>query len=148
MWRSLESQPKDGRAQYEMYKWQVGKFRNFTVATNGNLRSPSRKRIIKNRRRCRRKNKSMGVYFQKEYIANKRAVECEKHALMKKHAKQLRVLRKKFHRDMRALWASQAYEMAEVEHALNSGIGSVRSSFVHFARGFFFWAVFAVGQAL
>ena len=63
------------------------------------------------KRRDRRKTKKLAVCLKNENKQQQKDQEMKKEMLKKKHAKELRILRQKFFRDIYNLWEKQAEEI-------------------------------------
>ena len=63
------------------------------------------------KRRNRRKTKKLAVCLKNENKQEQKDQEMKKEMVMKKHAKELRILRQKFFRDIYNLWEKQAEEI-------------------------------------
>ena len=63
------------------------------------------------KRRDRRKTKKLAVCLKNENKQQQKDEEMKKEMLKKKHAKELRILRQKFFRDIYNLWEKQAKEI-------------------------------------
>tara|TARA_A100001015_G_scaffold198344_1_gene221297 strand:- start:827 stop:1231 length:405 start_codon:yes stop_codon:yes gene_type:complete len=67
------------------------------------------------KRRDRRKTKKLAVCLKNENKQQQKDEEMKKEMLKKKHAKEVRILRQKFFRDIYNLWEKQAEEIKLLE---------------------------------
>ena len=98
--------------------YHARKYRALNQASWGGLASPSKSRVIGNRRRRRRTARASVTLVQaelrEEKVAKKRAVE----KMKKTHARTVRQMQKRFLRDIHKLWETQAEQMSALEEGI------------------------------
>ena len=90
-------------------------YRTWNQSSRGGMSSPSRRRVIGNRRRARKNMRKGARHLQREVKEEADAKKHEVEKMEKFHAKQARQMRKRFLRDIHNLLEQQAKELENLK---------------------------------
>lgn len=93
-------------------------YRTRNQSSRDGMYSPSRKRVIGNRRRARKNLRLSTVSVQSEVKAEKDAKRAALVKLKKEHATKTRQMQKRFLRDIHLLWEKQEKEFVALEGSI------------------------------